>query len=287
MEYQEVVLDFEMQCVKTIVLYEGTLKKPTEYPCGKCLACKKQRARDWSIRLLHEMSEHERSCFITLTYEDAFYPDNGSISKRELQLFFKRLRKKFNDKKIKYFACGEYGDRTHRAHYHAIIFGIGFKELNVYQGSSKNGKPIFTSKELQQLWLFGFVSVGSVDIKSINYVVGYVMKKLGSKEYLDIEPPFQLQSQGLGLKYAEKNIDKIKNLNLTIQGNSVTIPRYYIKKFGKNQELINERMEERSDQISEYAKKRKESINYVIGEDRYQRKLNLEAKEKLFKRDSI
>lgn len=53
------------------------------------------------------------------------------LRKYDLQLFFKRLRKYFDDQskkynipygKIRYFACGEYGPKHFRPHYHIILW---------------------------------------------------------------------------------------------------------------------------------------------------------------------
>ena len=63
-------------------------------PCGQCIGCRLEKARQWAIRCVHEASLWEKNCFITLTYNDDNLPANGSVSKREFQLFMKRLRKK-------------------------------------------------------------------------------------------------------------------------------------------------------------------------------------------------
>ena len=55
-------------------------------PCGKCLGCRLERARQWAIRCMHEASMYELNSFVTLTYNDKFLPANGSVSKREMQL---------------------------------------------------------------------------------------------------------------------------------------------------------------------------------------------------------
>ena len=65
---------------------------------------------------------HPHNAYITLTYNDDHLPANGSLQPRDLQLFWKRLRKA-RTPGIRYYACGEYGDQTARPHYHAIIFG--------------------------------------------------------------------------------------------------------------------------------------------------------------------
>lgn len=90
-----------------------------QVPCGKCIGCKSDKAMMWSIRCYHEASLHERNAFVTLTYEDA----PPALVKEDLQKFFKRARHSFD---FRYFACGEYGEATHRPHYHALIFGQDF-----------------------------------------------------------------------------------------------------------------------------------------------------------------
>lgn len=89
-------------------------------PCGKCLGCKISLTTDWTIRNCCEFAYYEHSAFVTLTYNDENLPDNYSLSKVELQNFFDNLQHKFKDydgRKIRYYACGEYGDDTQRPHY--------------------------------------------------------------------------------------------------------------------------------------------------------------------------
>lgn len=109
-----------------------------------------------------ESMEHPCSCFVTLTFDDEHLPANGGLDKRPLQLFLKRLRDKFKPIKIRYFAVGEYGDQTWRPHYHAILFGVSPMEHLV----------------IQSCWSFGFIQVGTAESASMQYITGYVLKKL-------------------------------------------------------------------------------------------------------------
>jgi hypothetical protein len=43
------------------------------------------------------------------------------------------LRKKISPLKIRFFHCGEYGDKTRRPHYHALIFGYGFPDKKLFK----------------------------------------------------------------------------------------------------------------------------------------------------------
>ena len=115
-----------MQCLQPI-----TLKNPAKIktnpsltvPCGKCAACLSRRRDDWSFRLNEELKQSTSANFVTLTYEDEKCPYK-SFRKEDIQLFIKRLRKSLEFTKIKYFISSEYGFRTHRPHYHMIIFNI-------------------------------------------------------------------------------------------------------------------------------------------------------------------
>lgn len=174
-----------------------------QFPCGQCMPCRIARTSEWVTRMLDE-SEGKDSCFITLTYGEGNLPENGTLVKRDLQLFIKRLRKFVEPVKIKYFACGEYGSKNDRPHYHLIVVGWKPDPLRCSRPDRKN----LSSVDIQDLWPFGINVVGSVTSDSIQYVVGYVRKKIigvGQKaEYSDRLPPFQLQSQGIGKEVIEK-----------------------------------------------------------------------------------
>ena len=203
-------------------------KKPNELvgdewldvPCGHCLACRIARTREWTVRLLHESEFWEDTIFVTLTYDDEHLPSNRSLVPRDLTLFFKKLRRDLGDKKIKYYACGEYGDTFGRPHYHAIIFGLSPKD----------------KKLIEDNWRLGFVKLGSVTYDSCRYVAGYVQKKLygkASKEYDEkgIIAPFSRMSKGLGESYVDKYWNKLYDMNtVTVRGVPMGLPRYYQKK---------------------------------------------------------
>lgn len=205
-------------------------------PCGHCIACRIARVRDWSVRLLDESSTWEHSSFITLTYSDEFLPvtncGKATLVKSDLQKFFKRLREAL-PYSIKYFACGEMGDHTNRPHYHAIVFGLDPKDSDI----------------VEREWTFGFVVVESVNIQRIKYVCGYVEKKMyyNPKDnfkdgYGCLQPPFQLISKGLGLKFFEANIDRyMVSKRKTINGVSYSFPRYYLKKHPEFKESMSEK----------------------------------------------
>ena len=87
----------EMYCVQPITI-QVPIKgikafQDLEVPCGKCIGCRIAKRKEWSLRMLHELTYHPQSSFITLTYDDYNLPSDNSLKKRHLQLFIKRLRK--------------------------------------------------------------------------------------------------------------------------------------------------------------------------------------------------
>ena len=182
------------------------------------------------MRMLHELSDFEDAVFVTLTYDDEHVPENMSLWKPDLQKWFKRLRKELGEKKIRYFACGEYGEKTQRPHYHAIIFGLSLRQED---------------KDLMQTkWPLGLLHYGTAEPDSIRYVAQYIDKKfsgdLAEKEYnlKKRQPVFRVSSLGLGRGYIQKNSEQIKAMGYcTVKGVMHSLPRYYLNKLGIDPQL--------------------------------------------------
>ena len=168
--------------------------EPLSIPCNKCTGCRTEYSRQWAMRITHEASLWQRTSgntFITLTYNDNWLPTHNTLIKRDFTLFMKRLRKKRKSNKqnpIRFYMCGEYGEKSDRPHYHAILFNTLFKK------EDKIGKNLYTSTELQDLWSWtnpenksqkesmGYVSHGDVTFQSAAYVANYVQKKINGKK---------------------------------------------------------------------------------------------------------
>lgn len=223
-----------------------------QIPCGRCIGCRLEYSRQWANRCLLELQYHDSAYFVTLTYNDdavprSLYSDesNGeaheamTLRKKDFQLFMKRLRRRFPDDKIRFFAAGEYGGNTFRPHYHAILFGLHLDDLKLYK-PSKDGFNYYTSEKLQKVWdtscvsgricynedtenrkecctplsSRGFVVVADVSWDTCAYVARYVTKKLIGfdgefYERHNIEKPFSLMSRkpGIGRQYYEDHED--------------------------------------------------------------------------------
>lgn len=168
---------------------DGFTDMPLTIPCGQCIGCRLERARQWAVRCVHEASLHDKNCFITLTFNPEHLDSEGSLRKSDYQKFMKRLRKRFGGN-IRYFHCGEYGDKNQRPHHHACLFNFDFPDKKLFR--DKHGVKLYTSLELQKLWPYGFSTIGDVTYDSAAYVARYVTKKitgkLGALHYNTIDP---------------------------------------------------------------------------------------------------
>lgn len=263
-----------MQC-----LYPVQLDERLTVPCGKCMACRISHSREWATRIVHEASCHEDNIFLTLTYSTENLPSDGSLRKDEFTKFIKLLRYHIGDKKIKYYACGEYGEDNKRPHYHAIIFGL-----------SKSDRPT-----INKCWGKGFIYIGTVTYDSARYTADYVMKKKWDLwERKKIEPPFQLCSQGIGLEWLMKNEKQFReNLSVNVRGVETGLPRYYQKKLDiPVEEKLEKSIERREEKIDKFNKKWNKRKGRTFTMDDYkelrkQRELNIKGKRNLYERGKL
>jgi len=126
---------------------------------------------------MHESKLHSENSFITLTYDDDHVPADMSLDYSVFQLFMKRLRFKFRDRRIRFYMCGEYGEDFSRPHFHACLFGIDFPDKFAIRAPA-SGAKLFRSPLLESLWPYGFSSVGEVTFESAAYCARYIMKKI-------------------------------------------------------------------------------------------------------------
>ena len=183
-----------MQC-----LYPMVIKNPKDgtyirVPCGRCGPCLINRSRDWCLRLQQELMSSRTifSTFLTLSYspENVPYADDKMVlNKPDLQKYFKRVRKNFN---FRYFAVGEYGNKTWRPHYHIIFF------LNKTYDDAKNEVVTRTPTKnafyalLEKCWDNGIVYFGDVTPASINYCAFYILKESFDPAYVEAGLPAPL-----------------------------------------------------------------------------------------------
>lgn len=186
------------------------------------------------MRCMHEAACHRENCFLTLTYDDAHLPSGGVLSKRDVVLFFKRLRKDVAPQLVRYFVCGEYGSVGFRPHYHVLLFGFSFPDR--VRWSSRGGFPVWRSAQLERLWSFGLSEIGEVSFESASYVARYLVKA-GKRTVLDrstgeVASEFAQMSRrpGLGREWIERYRDEVYPADRVIsRGEPSRPPRYYDK----------------------------------------------------------
>lgn len=242
-----------------------------QVPCGQCIGCRLQRSREWADRCVLESLQYPvNSCWcVTLTYSDEAFArrdrrgellhpsriavvrnDDGSTKERfnlyprDLELFFKRLRKTFAPfgyDNIRYFVGAEYGDHGQRPHFHLILFNIGFPDLRVSDRCFSENGEIFESALLDRVWSdnvgsnrkpeylpIGIAAINRFSWHSAAYCARYCMKKMQGKakkernesftfldpdtgEVVEFVDEFCRMSThpGIGFKYFEENKEKI------------------------------------------------------------------------------
>lgn len=240
---------------------------PLQVPCGKCIGCRLEHSRQWAMRCVHEASLHPANSFITLTYDDEHLPPDQSIHLSEWQNFMKKLRHKV-DKKIRFYACGEYGENRDlytistlgRPHYHAIIFGEDFKSDRKILKKSK-GEYLYTSETLEKAWPKGHHSIGQVNFDTAAYVARYQMKKINGDqaedhykrinsqtgEVTNVHPEFATMSRrpGIAADWFNKYRTDLDKGYITLKGRKLTPPKYYKYLYEKHHEEDYEKLKEK------------------------------------------
>jgi hypothetical protein len=250
-------------------------------PCGMCRSCRLQKASDWATRCHHEAQLYDKNSFITLTYAPEHLPSDYSVHKKHLVQFIKRLRKSLNYKgvypqyddamrlqyykrygmchkpnqvkvekwikeKLRFYACGEYGEKFSRPHYHAILFNVDFEDKVLLRGPSwkrlrkhfttGNTHALYRSPTLEKIWTYGYSTIGEVTFESAGYVARYVQKKVTgdidvqADHYNGRQPEFALMSRrpGIGHDWLYKYFNDVYPKDYChINGAKKRPPRYY------------------------------------------------------------
>lgn len=253
-------------------------------PCGHCIGCRLEYAKEWANRGYLESKLHKESWFLTLTYNDESLPQNNSLNKKDLTLFIKRLRKR-TKQKISYMACGEYGEEGQRPHYHIILFGLHLEPDDLYNCKILNHENYWESKTIDKCWIvpkddetrkpysnMGFGRITPCTWNTINYTARYITKKVYGKKaeeyYGDRIPEYMVTSRkpAIGRNYYEQNKDKIYNNDSIIIKNTKGItenqpPKYF-------DDLLKKEDETRLNEIKRIRNKKQKSIKKAERERR-------------------
>lgn len=210
-----------MQCISPITLkVQNPRNKDGKVivPCGRCINCLTNRRESWIIRLV-EQFKTQCATFITLTYDQKNLTfanaEYATLVKRDVQLFFKRLRKT-TKKAFKYYLVAEYGTRTNRPHYHIILFNSNNDDFD----------------RIYDSWGLGNITIAELNIRRLVYTTKYHINK--GHYPTGCSPPFTLMSKGLGLNYVEKMNDFHANdpekCFYQYHDYKKSLPRYYRQK---------------------------------------------------------
>lgn len=222
---------------------------PIQLPCGRCLGCRLEKAKEWALRCYHENliieEQGGKSCFVTLTYSPENLPADHGLHHADFKNFLRRLKRK-SGKRIRYFMSGEYGKPTEknnyiaRPHFHAILFGYRPKDLKLV--NIRNGSRNYISKELGSCWEFGSHEIGYVTFKNAGYVARYTLKKqkedgnfidpeTGEILYEKVRAPYIRMSlrPGIGARWFRKYKDDLFPHDYAVlpDGRQTPVPRYY------------------------------------------------------------
>lgn len=250
--------------------------EPIMLPCGQCIGCRLERSRDWACRMMHEASQYENNCFITLTYDDKNLPHDLSLHMTHFQKFMKKLRFHNSDRRIKFFHCGEYGEATFengyiaRPHYHAILFNYDFPDKELWKNI--NGNPVFISESLSKRWKKGFSTIGTVTFESAAYVARYCLKKINGDlaedhytrshpltgEILQVDPEYATMSRRPAIGkdwYSQFKGDLYPSDFIISRGNKVPVPKYYDRLLAmEDPETLQAIKEQRIEDATKYKK---------------------------------
>lgn len=258
-------------------------------PCGKCIGCRLDYSRQWADRCMLETQYHSANSFITLTYNDSHLPpcnpifdietgeqigygDIHPLVKKDFQDFMKRLRKKIateygNDVKIRYYACGEYGSKSKRPHFHAIIFGFDFSDDRILHKTNFRGDKYYVSEFLDSCWRddkkqsIGFSYVANVEWDCCAYVARYVAKKIFKDNDLyyknNVPTEFTLMSRKPGIArqyYEDHKLDILNNQRIYLGSDKgskqIRPPKYYDRLFDIDYPDEMEKVREKRSQIA-------------------------------------
>lgn len=214
--------------------------------CQKCMECRKQKARNWQVRLLEDIKHNKNGKFVTLTFSNdsirelkKLIPDklqgydiDNAIATLAVRRFLERWRKE-HKKSLRHWLVTELGHKgTEHLHLHGIVWtdesmnkvenhwGYG----HVWKGNIKNGRI-----------------ENYVNARTVNYMVKYVNKADEKhKEYNSII----LTSSGIGRDYTNSynarankfNGKKTEEAYRTDMGHKIAMPIYWRNKIYNDKE---------------------------------------------------
>lgn len=215
--------------------------------CGRCIECKKQKQREWTVRLLEDIKQNKNAKFITLTFSDQSIHSLASI------LPANKTGYAF-DNAIATLATRRYLERYRKIYKHSLrhwfVTELGHKGT---ENIHLHGLAWFDTEEqflkADEIWQYGIVLKGNKryisknKIEYQNYVnehtIAYITKYVSKMDYDHKEyNPIILTSPGIGNNYINRptaknnkfNNDQTKDYYTTPTGHKLALPIYYRNK---------------------------------------------------------
>lgn len=214
--------------------------------CGDCMECRKQKAREWQVRLLEDVRHNKNGIFITLTFSDESirklsseikgltgYDLDNQIATLATRRFLERWRKK-HKKSLRHWLITELGhEGTENIHMHGIVW--------------TNEK----ATEIEKHWQYGYIWAGNkredgtvenyVSERTVNYITKYINKRDLEHEYYK---PKVLTSAGIGSGYLKREDAKrnkyrgeeTREYYVTRTGHEIAMPIYWRNKIYTEEE---------------------------------------------------
>lgn len=140
--------------------------------CGVCPHCLNMKRWLYRSRILLEMSEAQKTWFVTLTLRRKM---SDEVGYKIVQRWLKRVRKKMKGESLRYAAIAEHGSQaTRRLHYHVVV----------------HGPCSLTERTLRRSWRGGIseatlVSAGNAEAvaRYSSKMSSYVVKGLGVSRF--------------------------------------------------------------------------------------------------------
>lgn len=272
--------------------------KEIKIPCGHCIGCKAHKQKEWAVRILSESITQENAYFVTLTYNEKYRPVSPSgqptLDKKRFQDFMKRLRKKFGKCKIRFFQCGEYGERNNNPHHHMVLYGPLLHDNVEITFNEKADYKLYINPRIMEVWSdpqtkesYGFHTVGELTPESAMYVAKYATKKLNGelreKVYGDRIPEYATMSNrpGLGSDFIRKYYQDVYNQDRFVVKDKFIVrpPKFYDDFYKKH---FGERFEQLQLERREYAIAHEEADwQRLLAKEQYRQLLSDRKKGKL------
>lgn len=213
--------------------------------CGECIECRKQKTREWQVRLNEDILNNINGKFITLTFSNESinklckhekltslkgYELDNKLATLATRLFLERWRKKHKTS-LRHWLVTELGHNgTENIHLHGIIW------------TNESYSTI------EKIWSYGFIWPNKenhnktyVSERTINYIVKYINKK---DNIHSLYKSIILTSPGIGSNYINRKDHKINKFNnentnelyRTRSGIELPLPIYYRNKIYSDKE---------------------------------------------------